>query len=109
MTSEKRKHPRFQADFTMNIVTKAQGVKKCRGSITDISESGMTFNTDAELEEGQALYLKVDHPEIKAIRGEVRSIDDNVVGGMRRHGIQLHFVEYGSNARPEVIAARFQK
>ena len=112
MTSEKRKHPRFKAEITMNILTKAQGVKKCRGSITDFSMTGMTFNTDAELEEGQALYLKLDLPEIKEIRGEVRSIEEGATGGLRRYGIQFHHIgSFGSEeARPgNFITARFEK
>ena len=110
MTSEKRKHPRFPVGITMDIHTRAQGVRKCRGSITDLSLTGMTFKTDAELEEGQSLYLKLDLP--LEIRGEVRSINPVVVGGLRRYGIQFHHIgSFGpADARPEnFIAARFHK
>ena len=110
MTSEKRKHPRFPVGITMDIHTKTQGVQKCRGSITDLSLSGMTFKTNAELEEGQSLYLKLNLP--LEIRGEVRSIKDAAAGGLRRYGIQFHHIgSFGpADARPEnFIAARFQK
>lgn len=108
--NDKRKHPRFPVGITMDIHTKTQGVKKCRGTITDLSLTGMTFKTNAELESGQSLYLKLDIP--LEIRGEVRSIEDAPAGGLRRYGIHFHHIgSFGPvEKRPaNFIAARFQK
>lgn len=107
---DKRKHPRFPVGISMDIHTKGQGVQKCRGTITDLSLTGMTFKTNADLEAGQSLYLRLNLP--LEIRGEVRSIKDTTAGGLRRYGIQFHHI--GSSgaveSRPEnFIAARFQK
>lgn len=106
---DKRKHQRFPVGITMDIHTKSGGVTKCRGTITDLSLTGMTFKTNAELEQGTSLYLKLNLP--LEIRGEVRSIQE-AAGGLRRYGIHFHHIgSFGpAETRPEnFIAARFQK
>ncbi|MDE2291514.1 MAG: PilZ domain-containing protein [Elusimicrobia bacterium] len=110
MTREKRKHQRFPVGISFDIHAKGQGVQKRTGTITDLSLTGMTFNTDAELEAGQSLYLRLNLP--LEIRGEVRSITEPAAGGVRRYGIQFHHIgSFGpAERRPEnFIAARFQK
>ena len=107
--NDKRKHPRFPVGITMDIPTKGQGTMKCRGTITDLSLTGMTFKTNAELEVGQSLYLKLNLP--LEIRGEVRSIRGGE-GALRSYGIHFHHIgSFGpAKARPQnFIAARFQK
>ena len=47
----------------------------------------MTFKTDAELEKGMTLHLRLN-PELQ-IRGEVRSAH-GPVGGQRRYGVRFH-------------------
>ena len=108
--NDKRKSPRFPVGITMDIHTKGVGVTKCRGTITDLSLTGMTFKTNAELEVGQSLYLKLNLP--LEIRGEVRSIRGGEGGALRSYGIHFHHIgSFGpAKARPEnFIAARFQK
>ena len=107
--NDKRRNPRFPVGITMDIHARGQGVTKCRGTITDLSLTGMTFKTNAVLEQGQSLYLKLDLP--LEIRGEVRSIRAEEAG-LRSYGIHFHHIgSFGpANARPEnFIAARFQK
>ena len=107
---DKRKHPRFPVGITMDIHAKGQGVMKCRGTITDLSLTGMTFKTNAELEEGHSLYLKLNLP--LEIRGEVRSIKEGATGGLRRYGIQFHHIgSFGSeeSRSGNFITARFEK
>lgn len=107
---EKRKHPRFPVGITMDIHAKGQTVNKCRGTITDLSVSGMTLKTNSELEEGSVLYLKINIP--LEIRGEVRHIRSGSTGGLHRYGVRFHHIgaEVSKDNRPEnFIAAKFQK
>jgi hypothetical protein len=107
--NDKRKSPRFPVGITMDIHTKGQGVTKCRGTITDLSLSGMTFKTNAELEKGQSLFLNLNIP--LQIRGEVRTVRDDGTG-QRSYGIHFHHIgSFGpAEKRPvNFIAARFQK
>ncbi|MFC1679278.1 PilZ domain-containing protein [Elusimicrobiota bacterium] len=108
--SEKRKHPRFPVGITMDIHAKGHAIGKCRGSITDLSVSGMTLKTNSELEEGSVLYLKINIP--LEIRGEVRHIRSGSTGGLHRYGVRFHHIgaEMSKDNRPEnFIAAKFQK
>ena len=110
MKSEKRKHPRFPIGITMDIFAKGHTVGKCRGTIADLSVGGMAFKTNAVLEEGMSLYLKINIP--LEIRGEVRHIKGSASGGMHRYGVRFHKIGYTASdgAKPEsFIAARFQK
>jgi hypothetical protein len=86
---EKRRHPRFPIGIAMGIRADGQTVGKCRGTIADLSASGMTFKTNAVLEEGMCLYLRLDLP--LEIRGEIRNMRD-ATGGMLRYGVRFHRV-----------------
>lgn len=108
--SEKRKHPRFPVGITMDIHAKGHTVGKCRGTILDLSVGGMAFKSNAELEEGMSLYLKVNLP--LEIRGEVRHTKGTLSGGMHRYGVRFHKIGYSvpESIKPEhFIAAKFQK
>lgn len=108
--SEKRQHPRFPIGITMDILAKGQTIGKCRGTIADLSVGGMAFRSNAELEEGMCLYLKLNIP--LEIRGEIRSIKGGSTGGMHRYGVRFHKIGY---QEPEIdkpekfVAAKFQK
>lgn len=107
---EKRKHARIPVGITMDIFAKGHTVGKCRGTIADLSVGGMTFKTNAELEQGMCLYLKLNIP--LEIRGEVTSIRGSASGGLHRYGVRFHKIGYTAphEAKPEqFIAAKFQK
>ncbi|MBI3551071.1 MAG: PilZ domain-containing protein [Elusimicrobia bacterium] len=107
---EKRRHERVPVGITMDIFAKGNTVGKCRGTIADLSVGGMTFKTNAELEQGMCLYLKLNIP--LEIRGEVTSIKGSAAGGLHRYGVRFHKIGYTApdSARPEqFIAAKFQK
>jgi len=107
---EKRRHPRFPVGIAMDLHAKGQTVTKCRGTITDLSVSGMTFRSNAQLEEGEVLYLKVNIP--LEIRGEIRHIRAGAGGGLSRYGVRFHKIgfEDKGQTRPEnFITAKFQK
>lgn len=89
MSVNKRRHARVPIGITMNLRI-GKGDKKCRGTIADLSVSGMTFESDVLLEEGQSLCLKMNTP--LEIRGEVRHIKAAAQGGMHRYGVRFHFV-----------------
>ncbi len=89
MSENKRRHERVPVGIAMDIRTGGGG-KKCRGTIADLSVSGMTFESDAVLEEGQSLCLKLDTP--LEIRGEVRHIKTANQGEMNRYGVRFHFI-----------------
>ena len=106
---EKRRHPRFPMGITMDIHGKGPMVGKVRGTIADLSVGGMAFKTNAELEQGMCLYLKINIP--LEIRGEVRHAKGGAGGGMHRYGVRFHKIGiFAPEAvRPEhFIAARFE-
>ncbi|MDD5629638.1 MAG: PilZ domain-containing protein [Elusimicrobia bacterium] len=107
---EKRKHPRYPMGISLEIRAAGQPVNKCRGAIVDLSVGGMAFKTDALLEAGMSLYLKLNIP--LEIRGEVRHMKGSVVGGMRRYGVRFHKIGYqmpDANKPQTFIAAQFQR
>lgn len=108
--SEKRRHPRFPLGITLDIHAKGGAVGKCRGTIVDLSMGGMAFRTNADLERGMCLYLKLNIP--LEIRGEIRHIKGSSSGGMHRYGVRFHKIGYTvpEASRPEnFIAAKFQR
>ena len=107
---EKRKHPRVPVGISMDIFAKGNTVGKCRGTIADLSVGGMTFKTNAELEKGMCLYLKLNIP--LEIRGEICHAAGSSSGGLHRYGVRFHKIGYTApdSAKPEnFIAAKFQK
>lgn len=108
--ADKRKHPRFPIGITMDIFAKGHTVGKCRGTIADLSVGGMSFKTNALLEPGMCLYLKLNIP--LEIRGEVTNTKVSAAGGMHRYGVRFHKIGYNNpeEAKPEsFVAAKFQK
>lgn len=108
--AEKRRHQRFPVGITMDIHARGQSVGKVRGTITDLSVSGMTFKTNKPLEEGSMLYLKLNIP--LEIRGEVRHIRAGSAGGTHRYGVRFHRIGFegadGADA-DNFIKAKFQR
>lgn len=107
---EKRRHPRFPVGIAMDLHAKGQMITKCRGTITDLSVSGMTFRSNAALEQGSVLYLKVNIP--LEIRGEIRHMRSGSTGGLHRYGVRFHkigFEETGAPKPESFITAKFQK
>ncbi|MFH2202847.1 MAG: PilZ domain-containing protein [Elusimicrobiota bacterium] len=107
---EKRRHPRFPVGITMSVHTGGRSVGKCRGTITDLSVSGMSFKSDKPLEKGCVLFLKINIP--LEIRGEVLDIKSGTAGGPYRYGVRFHKIGYEGKqqGRPEnFIAAKFQR
>ena len=85
--AEQRRHPRTPLGVTLDINLQGGVAVKCRATITDLSAGGMTFRTDADLEEGMTLHLRLNHK--LQIRGEVRSAL-GLSGGLRRYGVRFH-------------------
>lgn len=86
--SEQRRHPRTAVGATFDVSMAGPSAAKCRATIMDLSAGGMTFKTDAELEKGMTLHLRVSDVQI---RGEVRSVLGQA-GGQRRYGVRFHKV-----------------
>ena len=86
-TPDQRRHPRTAMGVTLDISLSGEAAGRCRGVIADLSQGGMTFKSDAVLEQGMTLHLKL--PTQIEIRGEVRSVGA-VVAGQRRYGIRFH-------------------
>ena len=85
--AEQRRHARQPLGVTLDISMQGPAAAKCRATITDLSAGGMTFKTDADLEKGMTLHLRLN-PELQ-IRGEVRSVL-GPAGGQRRYGVRFH-------------------
>ena len=77
--------------MTLDIRVSGEPSGRCRGVIADLSQGGMTFKTDAILEEGMTLHLKL--PSQIEIRGEVRHVGAST-GGQRRYGVRFHKIGY---------------
>lgn len=105
---EKRKHPRIPLQISMDIHARGQTVGKCQGRISNLSVGGMALKTNAELEQGMTLYLKLNIP--LEIRGEVRHIKGATPGAMRSYGVRFHKIGIPDPSKPEhFIAAKFSK
>lgn len=92
---EKRRHPRVAVGVPLDITVLGA---QCRGTIADMSVGGMTFKTNAELEKGMHLYLKVGANPVQ-IRGEVRHMRDGDTGGLRRYGVRFHKIDFSSQSQ----------
>ena len=92
-TTEQRRYPRTAVNVTLDFRLPGMSGSRCRGTITDLSQGGMAFRTDALLEEGMTLHLKL--PSEIQIRGEVRSVGEPAAG-QRRYGIRFHKIGYPS-------------
>jgi c-di-GMP-binding flagellar brake protein YcgR len=90
--NEKRRHPRFTVGLSLDISASGHTAGKCRGTIADLSAGGMTFKTNAELEKGMHLFLKLDTP--LQIRGEIRHIKGGVHGGLHSYGVRFHKIDF---------------
>jgi c-di-GMP-binding flagellar brake protein YcgR len=109
MMDEKRKHPRTPVGIGLEIHMKGQMVSKARGTIVDLSDGGMSFLSDAMMEEGMSFYLSAKMP--LRIRGEVRSIRE-ASAGMNRYGIRFHKIGFSGadESRPKTfVSAHFEK
>ena len=84
---EQRRHPRTAVGATFALRLSGEAAGLFRGAICDLSQSGMTFKSDAVLERGMTLHLKL--PTEIEIRGEVRSVGASVAG-QRRYGVRFH-------------------
>lgn len=109
VTMEKRKHPRTPVGIGLEIHMKGQLVEKARGTIVDLSDGGMSFLSDAVMEEGMSFYLSAKMP--LRIRGEVRSIRPASTG-MTRYGIRFHKIGFSGadESRPaDFVSARMSR
>jgi len=88
---EQRRHPRTRIGVKFNISLPGEGDGRCRGVISDLSQGGMAFESDALLDEGMTLCMKL--PPTLEIRGEVRHVGVPV-GGQRRYGVRFHKVGF---------------
>jgi c-di-GMP-binding flagellar brake protein YcgR len=93
---EKRRHPRVAVGLPLDISV-AGG--PCRGTIADMSAGGMTFKTNAELEDGMHVFLKVGAQPLN-IRGEVRHTRDGGQG-LRRYGVRFHKIDFDAQHRSQ--------
>ena len=88
---EKRRYPRTTMGVSLDLRLSGEAAGRCRGVIADLSQGGMTFQTDAVLEQGMTLHLKL--PAEIEIRGEVRHVGAPVAG-QRRYGVRFHKIGY---------------
>ena len=89
--ADQRRHARTAVGVTLDIAVSGEGSPRCRGVIADLSQGGMTFESDALLEKGMTLHLKL--PTQIEIRGEVRHVGAPVAGH-RRYGVRFHKIGY---------------
>ena len=91
---EQRRHPRTAVGSSFDIRLSGEFAGCFRAVIADVSQGGMTFKSDAVLERGMTLHLKL--PTEIEIRGEVRSVGAPV-SGQRRYGVRFHKIGRTSN------------
>jgi c-di-GMP-binding flagellar brake protein YcgR len=92
---EKRRHSRTAVGVTLELRLSGETAGRCRGVIADMSQGGMTFKSDAVLEQGMTLHLKL--PSEIEIRGEVRHVGA-AVAGQRRYGVRFHKIGHYTNS-----------
>jgi len=93
IVNEKRKHPRFPVGLSLDINASGTMLGKCRGTIADVSATGMTFKTNAELEEGMHVLINLN---ATTFRGEVRHVQGAEHGGLHRYGVRFHKIDFDS-------------
>ena len=93
-TPEQRRHPRTALGVKLEFNLSGEDGGRCRGVIADLSQGGMTFKSDADLEKGMTLHFKL--PTAIEIRGEVRSVGA-LVSGQRRYGVRFHKIGHYTN------------
>jgi len=91
--SEKRRYPRVPLGVNLDIQLMGHPLGRVRGAIDDLSPVGMTFKTNAELEEGMCLHLQLDSS--LQIRGEIRHIKTAKGDGLHRYGVRFHKIGFG--------------
>ena len=84
---DNRRDPRTAVGVTLDLRVAGTSPERLSATITDMSRWGMTLETDAALEEGMTLHLKV--PRAMEIRGEVRHAGA-AASGRRRYGVRFH-------------------
>jgi hypothetical protein len=90
--SDNRRAPRTALGVTLDLRVAGDQPTTCRAVIADVSPKGMSIETDAVLEEGMTLHLKV--PRTMDIRGEVRHAGVSA-SGRRRYGVRFHKIGLG--------------
>ncbi|MDE2491058.1 MAG: PilZ domain-containing protein [Elusimicrobia bacterium] len=88
---DQRRHPRTPVGASFDFALPGAPEGRCRGVIADLSAGGMTFESDAELEEGMTLHLRLS-PALQ-LRGEVRHAG-SAPAGRRRYGVRFHKIGY---------------
>jgi c-di-GMP-binding flagellar brake protein YcgR len=107
-TVERRRFPRHALGIKMDIQAKGQQVNRLRGSITDLSAGGMTLHTDAVLDEGMSLHLRLNLP--LTLRGEIRHSTSVTESGQTRYGVRFHKIDAPETEVPEnFITCRYQE
>jgi hypothetical protein len=92
--NEQRKHARLPVGVSLDFrLSGGDSAVRCRGVISDVSSGGMTLQTDAVLEEGMTLHLRL--PSSMEIRGEIRHAG-GPVSGRRRYGVRFHKIGYAA-------------
>lgn len=96
VVDEKRQHPRFTVGLSLDINAAGTTLGKCRGTIADVSATGMTFKTNAELEEGMHVLINL---QSTTFRGEIRHAKDADNGGLHRYGVRFHKIDFDSSVQ----------
>lgn len=86
--NDKRRHRRYPVGVEMAFALKGPEAGKGKGRIVDMSAGGMGLVSDAILEQGMSLVLRLAH---QVIRGEVRSIRQT--GSGNRYGLRFHKID----------------
>lgn len=85
---ERRGRARLPVGLQVRFAGRAGDGRRLSGTVEDLSEGGWTFVTDAELEGGEAVCLRVGL--LLELRGEVRNSRYLCRRRQRRYGLRLH-------------------
>jgi len=89
-TTDKRRHERHTLAIGMSMTISGREARRCQATIADLSQSGMTLETEADLAVGEALHLKSDLP--LELRGEILNKSSVGSSRTRRYGVRLHHI-----------------
>ncbi|MEK7286964.1 MAG: PilZ domain-containing protein [Elusimicrobiota bacterium] len=95
MNKDQRRYPRYPSNIVLEISDYAKPSRKASALVTDISESGLCFETNQELELGSSLTLRLEVP--MTIQGGVVYASSR--GNKQRYGLRFHNVRFEPQRR----------
>lgn len=93
---DNRRHPRYPSNIVLEISDYSKPAKKVSALVTDISETGLCFETSQDLEIDSSITLKLEVPLL--VQGGI--VHGSSRGNKRRYGLRFHNVRFAPQRTP---------